>query len=66
MLRIKKDTADLRRHFEGTGAAEFLYSCLERTVEMSTARDPLPCAGTMKRWAGLRISSKCRSLAQPR
>ena len=30
---VLNDTADLYRYFDCTGAAEFLYACVQRTVE---------------------------------
>ena len=32
-VEVLNDTADLYRYFDCTGAAEFLYECVERTVE---------------------------------
>jgi hypothetical protein len=32
-VEVLNDTADLYRYFDCTGAAEFLYGCVERTVE---------------------------------
>lgn len=32
-VEVLNDTADLYRYFDATGAAEFLYSCVQRTVD---------------------------------
>jgi hypothetical protein len=32
-VEVLNDTADVYRYFDCTGAAEFLYGCVERTVE---------------------------------
>ena len=36
---VLNDTADLYRYFDTTDAAEFLYSCVERTVEYDLPRE---------------------------
>jgi hypothetical protein len=36
---VLNDTADLYRHFDATGAAEFLYACVRRTVEQDLPRE---------------------------
>lgn len=37
-VEVVNDTADLYRYFDCTGAAEFLFSCVERTVEQDLPR----------------------------
>jgi len=36
---VLNDTSDLYRYFDGTEAAEFLYRCVERTVEQDLPRE---------------------------
>ena len=38
-VEVLNDTADLYRYFDATDAAEFLYSCVERTVEYNLPRE---------------------------
>jgi Fic/DOC family protein len=38
-VEVINDTADLYRYFDCTGTAEFLYSCVERTVEQDLPRE---------------------------
>jgi hypothetical protein len=38
-VEVLNDTEDLYRYFDATGAAEFLYSCVERTVEQDLPRE---------------------------
>jgi hypothetical protein len=38
-VEVLNDTADLYRHFDCTGAAEFLYRCVLRTVEYDLPRE---------------------------
>jgi Fic family protein len=38
-VEVLNDTADLYRYFDCTGADEFLYSCVERTVEQDLPRE---------------------------
>lgn len=38
-VEVLNDTADLYRYFDATDAAEFLYSCVERTVEYDLPRE---------------------------
>jgi hypothetical protein len=38
-VEVLNDTADLYRYFDATEAAEFLYSCVERTVEYDLPRE---------------------------
>jgi hypothetical protein len=38
-VEVLNDTADLYRYFDATGAAEFLYSCVRRTVENDLPRE---------------------------
>jgi hypothetical protein len=33
-VEVQNDTADLYRYFDATQAAEFLFSCVERTIEV--------------------------------
>lgn len=38
-VEVTNDTADLYRFFDGTGAAEFLYECVRKTVETDLPRE---------------------------
>lgn len=38
-VEVLNDTADLYRYFDCTEAAEFLYACVERTVEQDLPRE---------------------------
>lgn len=38
-VEVLNDTADLYRYFDCTQAAEFLYSCVERTVDLDLPRE---------------------------
>jgi hypothetical protein len=38
-VEVLNDTEDLYRYFDATDAAEFLYSCVERTVEQDLPRE---------------------------
>jgi hypothetical protein len=38
-VEVVNETADLYRYFDATGAAEFLYSCVRRTVEEDLPRE---------------------------
>jgi hypothetical protein len=38
-VEVLNDTEDLYRYFDATAAAEFLYSCVERTVEYDLPRE---------------------------
>jgi hypothetical protein len=38
-VEVLNDTADLYRYFDCTEAAEFLYSCVQRTVDMDLPRE---------------------------
>jgi len=38
-VKVLNDTADLYRCFDCTEAAEFLYACVERTVEQDLTRE---------------------------
>jgi hypothetical protein len=38
-VEVLNDTEDLYRYFDATDAAEFLYSCVERTVEYDLPRE---------------------------
>jgi hypothetical protein len=38
-VEVLNDTADLYRYFDATGAAEFLYACVRRTVEKDLPRE---------------------------
>lgn len=38
-VEVLNDTADLYRYFDCTGAAEFLYSCVRRTIEQDLPRE---------------------------
>lgn len=38
-VEVLNDTADLYRYFDATDVAEFLYSCVERTVEYNLPRE---------------------------
>jgi len=38
-VEVMNDTADLYRFFDATGAAEFLYACVRRTVEHDLPRE---------------------------
>jgi hypothetical protein len=38
-VEVLNDTADLYRYFDATDVAEFLYSCVERTVEYDLPRE---------------------------
>jgi hypothetical protein len=38
-VEVLNDTADLYKYFDATEAAEFLYSCVERTVERDLPRE---------------------------
>ena len=52
-VEVLNDTADLDRYFDATEAAEFLYACVLRTVELDLPREiDYSCADTMKRCAG--------------
>jgi hypothetical protein len=38
-VEVLNETADLYRYFDATGAAEFLYACVRRTVEVDLPRE---------------------------
>ena len=38
-VEVTNDTADLYRYFDGTEAAEFLYECVKKTVEIDLPRE---------------------------
>ncbi|MBU2534302.1 MAG: Fic family protein [Alphaproteobacteria bacterium] len=38
-VEVTNDTADFYRYFDATGAAEFLYGCVKRTVEQDLPRE---------------------------
>ena len=38
-VEVLNDTADLYRYFDCTGAAEFLFACVQRTVEDDLPRE---------------------------
>lgn len=38
-VEVLNDTADLYRYFDATGAAEFLYACVQRTIEHDLPRE---------------------------
>jgi hypothetical protein len=38
-VEVRNETADLYRYFDCTGAAEFLYACVTRTVEHDLPRE---------------------------
>jgi Fic family protein len=38
-VEVVNDTADLYRYFDGTGVAEFLYACVQRTVDEDLPRE---------------------------
>jgi hypothetical protein len=38
-VEVLNQTADLYRYFDATGAAEFLYACVQRTVEQDLPRE---------------------------
>ncbi len=38
-VEVLNDTADLYRYFDCTGAAEFLYACVRRTIEQDLPRE---------------------------
>ena len=48
-VEVLNDTADLYRYFDSTGAAEFLYACVLRTVQQDSCHGRLTiCAVTTK------------------
>jgi hypothetical protein len=38
-VEVLNDTVDLYRYFDGTGVAEFLYACVQRTVDQDLPRE---------------------------
>ncbi len=60
-VHVLNDTADAYRFFDATPHAEFLYECVERTIETHLLRRLPSCAATMEFVLRWQTSSICRT-----